>query len=42
MINVMGTSVAVGLATACDTLFSQIYGSNNKRKLGVVLIRSKS
>ena len=41
MFNLLVQSTAVGLATACDTLFSQVYGSKSKHRLGIVLLRSK-
>ncbi|KAK2142711.1 hypothetical protein LSH36_922g02123 [Paralvinella palmiformis] len=41
MIGTFGTALVIGLSTACDTLFAQVYGNANKRhKLGMVLIRS--
>lgn len=38
--NVFGISLAVGMGAACDTLFSQVYGSGKTLKMGVVLQRS--
>ncbi|KAA3671805.1 uncharacterized protein DEA37_0014134 [Paragonimus westermani] len=35
--NVTGLAVAMGLLTACDTLFAQIYGSNELDKMGLNL-----
>ncbi|KAK2142710.1 hypothetical protein LSH36_922g02024 [Paralvinella palmiformis] len=35
LINALGLSLAIGLSTSCDTLFSQVYGSANKHKLGL-------
>ncbi|KAK2174351.1 hypothetical protein NP493_810g01016 [Ridgeia piscesae] len=35
MINVTSTAIALGLGTACDTFFSQTFGSRNKKLMGV-------
>jgi len=40
LIHVTGISVIVGLGTACETLFTQIYGSDNALLLKIVLQRS--
>ncbi|XP_046577756.1 multidrug and toxin extrusion protein 1-like [Haliotis rubra] len=37
---VFGSSIMVGINTACDTLFSQTYGSTNKKNLGILLQRA--
>ena len=38
--NGTGQLICVGIATACDTLFSQIYGSSQRHMLGITLQRS--
>ncbi len=33
---------AYGLTSACDTLFPQLYGGNNLKKIGIVLQKGNS
>ncbi|XP_048468297.1 multidrug and toxin extrusion protein 1-like [Rhincodon typus] len=39
IISVLGTSVGIGLCMTCDTFISQVYGSKNLKRIGVILQR---
>ncbi|CAH8588949.1 unnamed protein product [Schistosoma rodhaini] len=40
IINIFGLSIDTGFSSACDTLFSQAYGSRNRKLMGTLLQRA--
>ena len=36
-VNIAGFSIIIGLCTASETLFPQLFGSNKKKQIGLVL-----
>ncbi|CAH8581358.1 unnamed protein product [Heterobilharzia americana] len=40
IINILGLSIDTGFSTACDTLFSQAYGSHYRKVMGIFLQRA--
>ncbi|XP_070536672.1 multidrug and toxin extrusion protein 2-like [Ptychodera flava] len=40
IVSIMGICIGLGVSTACDTLFSQTFGSKNKKRVGIYLQQS--